>query len=137
GQCDLVLCEGIDRLSRDLADTAALFKQLRYARVALHTILEGVVTSMHVGLKGTMNEMYMAELGIRTHRGQKGNVLQGKLAGGNSYGYRLIPGQLGAREIDDAQAVIVRRIFNEYVGGRSSKAIARTLNLDGIAGPRG
>jgi hypothetical protein len=31
GRCEIVLCEGIDRLSRDLADTAAIFKQLRYS----------------------------------------------------------------------------------------------------------
>ncbi|HVJ23355.1 MAG TPA: recombinase family protein [Burkholderiales bacterium] len=136
GRCDIVLCEGIDRLSRDLADTAAIFKQLRYARVTLHTILEGPVTSMHVGLKGTMNEMYLAELGVRTHRGQEGRVLAGKIAGGNSYGYRLIPGRLGEREIDESQAVIVRRIFQEYADGRSSKSIAIGLNRDGIAGPR-
>lgn len=137
GRCDLVLCEGVDRLSRDLADTAALFKQLRYARVTLHTLLEGVVSSMHVGLKGTMNEMYLAELGVRTHRGQKGNVLQGKVAGGNSYGYRTIPGRLGERDIDQAQAAIVRRIFTEYVDGVSPKRIARALNREGVAGPRG
>ena len=137
GRCEIVLCEGIDRLSRDLADTAAMFKQLRYARVTLHTILEGTVTAMHVGLKGTMNEMYLAELGVRTHRGQKGNVLQGKIAGGNSYGYDLVPGQLGERVINEAQAAIVCRIFTEYVTGVSPKRIARSLNTGGVGGPRG
>jgi hypothetical protein len=92
---------------------------------------------MHVGLKGVMNEMYLAELGVRTHRGQKGNVLQGKLAGGNSYGYRPVPGRLGEREVHDAQAAIVRRVFIEYVDGISPKRIARSLNQEGVAGPRG
>jgi len=43
----------------------------------------------------------------------------------------------GAREIHLEQAAIVRRIFREVVEGVSPKSIAKTLNAEGIAGPRG
>lgn len=136
GGCDLVLAEGMDRLSRDLADISAITKRFRFAGVRLHTLIEHEVGTMHVGLKGTMNEMYLAELAVRTHRGVKGRVLAGQSGGGNSYGYALVPGQVGARVIDDSQAAIVRRIFAEYAAGDSSKTIARRLNADGVPGPR-
>jgi site-specific DNA recombinase len=43
----------------------------------------------------------------------------------------------GEREIDLGEAAIVRRIFRTFVAGVSPKAIAKTLNAEGILGPRG
>jgi DNA invertase Pin-like site-specific DNA recombinase len=134
---DVVLAEGMDRLSRDLADTAGILKRLRFAGVGLHTILEGDVGSMHVGLKGTMNELYIAELAVRTHRGMKGRVMLGKLAGGLCYGYRPVYGAPGDREVDQSEADVVRNIYKWFIDGVAPKAIARRLNGDGVAGPRG
>jgi site-specific DNA recombinase len=43
----------------------------------------------------------------------------------------------GKRQIDPAQAAIVRRIFEEYVAGRSPRAIATDLNRESVPSPRG
>jgi site-specific DNA recombinase len=43
----------------------------------------------------------------------------------------------GEREIHPQEAAVVQRIFQSYVAGVSPKAIAKTLNAEGIAGPRG
>lgn len=43
----------------------------------------------------------------------------------------------GDRAINEAQAATVRRIFNEYAAGKSSKAIAKQLNRDGVRSPSG
>jgi hypothetical protein len=45
--------------------------------------------------------------------------------------------EAGERQINDAEAKVVRRIFRESVAGQSPRAIALGLNRDGIAGPRG
>ena len=45
--------------------------------------------------------------------------------------------QRGERSINADQAAIVERIFEAYVHGQSPRAIAKTLNDDGIAGPTG
>lgn len=50
---DIVLAEALDRISRDQADVATLFKQLRFAGVPIVTLAEGEITELHVGLKGT------------------------------------------------------------------------------------
>lgn len=55
GLLDVIVAEALDRLSRDQEDVAGLFKTLRFADVALHTIAEGEISELHVGLKGTMN----------------------------------------------------------------------------------
>ena len=79
GRFDLVLAEGLDRLSRDQEHTAALFKQLSFAGVRLVTLAEGEVGELHVGLKGTMNALYLKDLAQKTHRGLRGSRSGGPL----------------------------------------------------------
>lgn len=43
----------------------------------------------------------------------------------------------GERTINEAEANIVRRIFMDYPEGKSSRAIAITLNSEGAPGPQG
>ncbi|WP_253276956.1 recombinase family protein [Ruegeria sp. 6PALISEP08] len=58
GQVDLILAEALDRLSRDQADIAAIFKRLSFAGVGIVTLAEGEISELHVGLKGTMNQLF-------------------------------------------------------------------------------
>ena len=145
GRFDLILAEGLDRLSRDQEHTAALFKQLAFCGVQLVTLAEGEINELHVGLKGTMNALYIKDLAQKTHRGLRGPVEQGRSGGGLCYGYVVVPGptgpdglpERGCLRVEPAEAEVVRRIFREYAAGRSAKAIAQALNRDGVAGPRG
>ena len=43
----------------------------------------------------------------------------------------------GEREIDQAEALIVTRIFREFSSGKSPRAIARDLNAESIPRPAG
>ena len=142
---DIVLAEGLDRLSRDQEHTAALFKQMVFYGVELVTVVEGAVGELHVGLKGTMNALYLKDLAQKTHRGLRGRIEAGRSGGGLYYGYAVLPGTVqadglperGLRRVDPIEAEIVRRIFREYAAGSSPKAIARRLSSDGVPGPRG
>ncbi len=71
---NVVICEALDRLSRSQADIAAIFEDLRFHGVAIHTISEGAVDELHVGLKGTMNALYLEETRRKTRRGMEGVV---------------------------------------------------------------
>jgi site-specific DNA recombinase len=51
-QFDVVLADALDRISRDQADTATLFKHLKFAGVPIGTLAEGEISELHVGLKG-------------------------------------------------------------------------------------
>ena len=144
GGIDLVLCEALDRLSRDQADVATLYKQLAFHGAGIATLAEGEISELHVGLKGTMNQLFLKDLASKTRRGLRGRVEAGKSGGGNSYGYDVVrrlgdDGQpvTGERTINEAEAEVIRRIFTEFADGTSPKAIARALNDDGIPGPRG
>jgi site-specific DNA recombinase len=90
GRFDVVLAEALDRISRDQEDIAGLFKRLNFAGVPIITLGEGEITELHVGLKGTMNALFLKDLADKTRRGQRGRVEKGKAGGGNSYGYRTV-----------------------------------------------
>ncbi len=66
---DIVMAEALDRFSRDQEDTAGLFKRLTFAGVNIVTLAEGDITHLHVGLKGTMNALFLKDLADKTHRG--------------------------------------------------------------------
>jgi len=140
---DIVMAEALDRFSRDQEDTAGLFKRLTFAGVNIVTLAEGDITHLHIGLKGTMNALFLKELAEKTRRGLRGRIELGKAGGGVSFGYRIV-GRLengvvttGEREIVPEEAAIVRRIFNDYRAGASPKQIAKALNAEGVRGPRG
>ena len=114
---------------------ATLYKQLSYLGVSLRTVAEGEINELHVGLKGTMNQLFLKDLAQKTHRGLEGRVRDGMSGGGLCYGYDLVPGQTGARRINEAEASIVRRIFHEYAAGRRPRSIATRLNKEGVPGP--
>jgi site-specific DNA recombinase len=134
---DVVVSEALDRLGRRLSDVARLHDHLEFRGVKLHAVNIGQVTTMHVGLLGTMAQLYLSDLKEKTRRGQLGRVLAGKVPGGKAYGYKLIEGRRGDREVNDAEATVVRRIFRDFAAGKSPRAIAKTLNAEGIPGPAG
>ncbi len=134
---DLVMSEALDRLSRDDADTPMLRKRLAYYGVGIWTVSEGEVQALHVALKGAMNSMFLVELAHKIRRGHRGVVASGRSAGGRSYGYRTVKGERGVLAIDETEAAIVRRVFEEYAADRSPFAIAARLNAEGVPGPNG
>lgn len=136
---DALVFESLDRLSRDLSDTAHLFKLCTSRDVAMQTWTEGKITLLHVGMKGTMNAQFIADLVVKIRRGQRGNITRGLSAGGLTYGYEVLREfapdgsvQGGRRGIREDQAEVVRRIFADYIAGQSPVQIARALNREGI-----
>ena len=79
---DIVMAEALDRFSRDQEDTAGLFKRLTFAGVNIVTLAEGDITHLHIGLKGTMNALFLKELAEKTRRGLRGRIELGKAGGG-------------------------------------------------------
>ena len=145
GEFDILVCEALDRLSRDQEDIAGIYKRMEFAGVKIITLSEGEISSLHIGLKGTMNAMFLKDLADKTRRGLRGRVEKGKSGGGIAYGYKVVKqfdanGEAirGDREIDEGQAEIVRRIFQEYGHeNKSPKAIAAQLNKENIPCPSG
>ena len=143
GKFDIAIAESLDRFSRDQEDIAGLYKQLNFAGVKLITLADGEINELHIGLKGTMNALYLKDLAQKTKRGLEGRVRKGFSGGGNAFGYDVIHELAadgtpvrGKRKINPEKADIVQRIFKEYSAGNSPKTIAHRLNQEGIPGPK-
>ena len=141
---DLVYAEALDRISRDQEDVAGFFKRMAFADVAIVTMAEGEITELHVGLKGTMNALFLKDLAQKTRRGLRGRVEAGRSGGGKSYGYDIIrtlhpDGAIdtGKRRINLSDAKVVVRIFREYSLGVSPRELAKKLNREAVIGPSG
>jgi site-specific DNA recombinase len=134
---DAVIVESLDRISRDQADTATIYKHLTFAGVSIQTCHDGEVDAVQVGIRGLVGSMYLTDLGHKVRRGQSARLAAGKNPGGRVYGYKPVRGEPGEIQIDEAEAVIVARIFAEYADGKSTLKIARDLNNDGVPSARG
>ncbi|MDO8944534.1 MAG: recombinase family protein, partial [Desulfobacterales bacterium] len=145
GRFDIVVCEALDRLGRKLADIAEFHDQLSFRGVTIHSVQQGPITPMHIGLLGTMAQMQLSDIRSKTTRGLRAVAQDGRSAGGLCYGYKAVAAPdavagktpRGHRAIDQGQAIVVRRIFQDYGNGLSPKAIALKLNGEGIPAPRG
>ena len=143
GKFDFVYAEALDRISRDQEDAAGFYKRMRFAEVSIITLSEGAISDLHVGLKGTMNALFLKDLAEKTRRGLRGRVEACRSGGGITYGYDVVQMEnpesegAGRRSINEEEAKVVVRIFRDYAGGKSPRAIAFGLNKDGIPGPSG
>ncbi len=139
-----MLAEALDRISRDQEHIAGFYKQLTFAGVRVVTLAEGDISELHIGLKGTMAALFLKDLALKTHRGLEGRVRAGHSGGGLSFGYHVLR-QIGAdgmpttgvMQIVLAEAALIRRVFDAYVGGQSPRAIGKQLNAELVPGPRG
>ena len=78
GDFDVVVAEALDRMSRDQEDVAALYRQLGFADVRLVTLTEGDISELHVGLKGTMNALFLKDLANKVRRGLRAKTPSGE-----------------------------------------------------------
>ncbi len=148
GAIDVVVTEDLSRISRDLGDSAGVFKRLTFQNVQLLGVADGFdsleeTASMHLAMNGFKNDAYLRDLSKKTARGLRGRALAKFSTGGLPYGYGSEPAfdaqgrQVGRGiVIVDEQANTVRRIFTDYLSGKSYAAIATHLNADKVPPPR-
>lgn len=144
GRIDVVVCEAMDRIARDAEDIAWLGKKLKFSRVRMHTVAENEIDDIKLAVASMLGSIFLSQLQQKTLRGMQAAVLAGRFAGGRAYGYRKVSrldgrGEpvRGLLEIAEDEAEIVRRIYREFAAGRSARDIAKRLNAEGVASPRG
>jgi site-specific DNA recombinase len=137
----VILVDDLSRLSRDVVETLKLYRRLQRAGVELVAVADGIQTThqmakLQITIKGLVNELYLDDLRDKTHRGMTGRALKGLSTGGWLFGYRTTRGAQGAEwVVFEPEAEIVRRIFREYAGGLSMKALVVRLNAEGVSFP--
>jgi site-specific DNA recombinase len=139
-ELDKLVIVKLDRFGRSARHTLELFEQLKAAGVELVSLNDGFDTGTATGrmvpkLLAVLAEWESDNLGERVRGVMEARVQGGKHHGGpRPYGYEYRAGGLSPIA---HEAEVVRRIFSEFLSGRSQKAITRGLIRDGVPAKRG
>lgn len=138
----MVLCVTVDRLSRDVEHSSKILKELNYHDTAIWTVQAGQpISHIELHMRSTLSHELVEQIRYRTREGMKTAARKGKAMTRLCYGYRL--GQQrdangdrirGPREIEPAEAEIVRWIFEQYPDGVSPAAIRAPAVLNTPSG---
>lgn len=143
GRVSALLVEGLDRLSRDMVEQERIVRRLEHRGIRIIGVADGYDSEgsgrkIHRTMRGLINEIYLDDLRHKTHRGLAGQLERGGHAGGVPYGYRSVPADgVHVLQIDQAQAAVVRWIFDRYADGWSCQRIAADLNERAVPTARG
>jgi DNA invertase Pin-like site-specific DNA recombinase len=139
GRFNCVLLWKMDRFARNRYDSAMYKYKLKkngirifYAKETIPDGPEGII------LESVMEgyaEYYSENLAQNVKRGNYDSALELKTLGKTCLGLKTGPD--GRYMIDQAEAVIVRRIFEEYAAGERAKDIYERLNSEGYRTSRG
>ena len=139
---EVVLVDDTSRLSRSVGDASRIREQLGFVGVRIIAVSQGFdsqdeQSEVLFDVHALVDTLYIKELGKKTHRGLEGLALRGFHTGGNCFGYRNVRVEGGVKlEVNELEAMIVRRIFEKAAIGTSLRKIAKTLNKERIVPPR-
>jgi site-specific DNA recombinase len=145
GLIDAVWCLSPDRLARVYAYQVIVLDEL--ARHGVRVLFadappldDDPQARLLTQVQGVIAEYERAKIAERYRRGKLWRSRSGEVISWKTpYGYRRIARSAIASahlEVYEPEAVVVRRIFDDYVaGGHSTREITRRLNHDGIPSP--
>jgi len=131
GRFDTIVCWKSDRLSRGMYPAAALMEVVDTHQINLDAVMDSIDMKTF-GLMAAIGKIELDNFRERSALGRRGAAKQGRIpANGVPYGYRI--GDDGKPQIDEAEAAIVRRIFDLYVHqGLGAPSIARQLTEEDV-----
>ena len=147
---DYIIVYQLDRFARNRYDSAHYKNLLKKNGVKVLSAKENIADDpsgilMETVLEG-MAEYYSAELAQKVRRGLYEGFLKGhNSGGGRCYGYDCVPvgqatpsGRVAKKfVINNAEAEIVRKIFDDYASGTLVRDIKKWLDTNGIKGKKG
>lgn len=144
----VLLVDEQSRLFRDEDEAAHVKKLIKSTGVRVISA-DGLDTANQMweflwGIKSTMGVVELTQLAFRVKRGMHGALDRGYGVWKPPFGYDRKPEyasdgtHIGTRwDLNEEQAAIVRRIFNERKAGSSYNKIAAGLNADAVLAPSG
>mgnify|MGYP000264203322 CR=1 FL=1 len=142
GKIDIIITKSVSRFSRNNLDCLLYVRELKELGIPIIFEKEGINTlqvssELLITLFSGLSQAESESISMNVKIGKRQSLKNGNVP--FSYksflGYRK--GADGKPEIDEEQAVIIRRIFKEYLVGKSLLDIAKGLTTDGIPTARG
>jgi site-specific DNA recombinase len=143
---DAVAVDDLSRLSRSNHQMLTLVNKFAFHQVKIISVSDGIVTDddnskLGIHIRGLINELYLDDLKKKTMRGLEGQKLRGYSTGESVFGYKSCPvGELRlnkkgqpkyegmVHKIQEEEASIVRRIYKNFIEGKSLNGIMKELN---------
>ncbi len=152
---EAVAVDDLSRLSRSNHQMLTLVLNFNYHQIKLISVSDGIIadddnSKLGIHIRGLMNELYLDDLKKKTMRGLEGQKIRGFSTGEKVYGYYTEPvGDLKldkrgqpkyegrVHKINIEQADVVKRVYKEFIEGKSLYAIVNGLNSDKTPTKRG
>lgn len=140
GKVDYILTKSISRFARNTLDCLTYVRQLKTYGVYVYFEKERMDTKneaseMVLSILAAIAQEESRNISENIKWNQRKRYQEGIPIWNETYGYKKEGKQIFL--VDTETAPVIRRIFNEYVHGKKSKAIAEELEAEGIPGPKG
>ena len=142
GKIDMIITKSVSRFSRNNLDCLLYVRELKELGIPIIFEKEGINTmqvssELLITLFSGLSQAESESISMNIKMGKRQSLKNGNVpfCYKSFLGYRR--GADGKPEIDEEQAVIVRRIFADYLAGMSLVGIADALTAEGIPTPRG
>jgi site-specific DNA recombinase len=136
GEFDVLLVHALDRLSRKQTHQGLILSEAEHAGVRWDSATEDIDDSPQGQILraviGGMAEMERLKIAAPTRRGIRARAEGGKLVPDCRplYGYRWRDDQKSAYDLDPGASTIVKRIYADFLEGKSLRSIGQTLTND-------
>ena len=137
GKIDIIITKSVSRFSRNNLDCLMYVRELKAKGIPIIFEKEGINTlqvssELLIALFGGLSQAESESISMNVKMGIRHNLKNGKVhfCYSSFLGYRK--GADGNPEIVPEEAEIIKRIFSEYLLGRTLKVIAQGLNDDNI-----
>ncbi len=139
----VIITKDMSRLGRDYIKTGeyieSYFPSLGIRYIAVNDNVDtGVDDGAHdmIPFKAVFNDMYSKDISRKVRSSLDARKKQGYFVGSSApYGYKKSNVAKGSLEIDERCAFVVRRIFKDYISGKSMLSIAKSLTEEGVPTP--
>ncbi len=149
-EIDAVAVDDLSRLSRSNHLMLTMVNKFNFYQIKIISVSDGIMTDddnskLGIHIRGLINELYLDDLKKKTMRGIEGQKLRGFSTGENVYGFKSSPvGDLRlnkkgqpkyegmAHKIHEDEAAVVRRIYRDFIAGKSINFIVQDLNEEKV-----
>lgn len=137
GKIDLIVTKSVSRFARNTVDSLSTVRKLKDAGVEVYFEKENIYTldqkgELLITIMSSLAQEESRSISENTTWGQRKRMADGHGCIGFSHFLGYDRGPEGEFVINEDQAKIVKRIFNEYLDGRNTSQIAKGLSSDGI-----